>query len=258
MKNNSSFSLNRFWLNFKYTAGINYKQLLHVFVLTTVIVMLLNVIYGAVSDSVFLVYQAKYATLINIYFIFLYISGLKVASCAFSELKNKDEKITYLMLPSSTFEKYFCRLLMTTVMFFIKYTVAYLLGWFIGSIINYFLFGFPIYYLNLYIVGFWKIIAFFIVCHSIFFLGGICFKKFAIIKTVASVFLALVIMIIVIILLALILKQSGFIVPNNLNFHHMAKTIDFVKNWYICLLYIFLPIMCWLIGYYKLKESSIK
>ncbi|MCP4180720.1 MAG: hypothetical protein GY756_23415 [bacterium] len=258
MKNDSSFSLNRFWLNFKYTFGINYRHLLTVFILTVVIIMLLNVIYGAVSDSIVFVYQAKYATLVNIYFIFLYISGLKLASTAFIELKDKDEKIAYLMIPSSIFEKYLCRLLMTTVIFFIKYTAAYLLGWFIGSVINYLLFGFPIFYLNLYIFGFWKIIAFFIVCHSIFFLGGICFRKFSIIKTIASVFFILVMIIIVILVIALILKGSGLIVPSHLNFYHMSKSIIFIKNWYICLLYFFIPIMCWIIGYYKLKESSIK
>ncbi|HJO92968.1 MAG TPA: hypothetical protein QF753_06190 [Victivallales bacterium] len=257
MKKDSSFSLNRFWLNFKYTAGINYTSFLTIFILTVVIVMLLNVILGSVS-SISSVYHSKHTVLANLYFIFLYIIGIKFASSAFSEMKNKDEKITYLMLPASVFEKYFCRLFMTTVIFFIKYTVAYLLGCFIGSIINYYLFGYPVYYLNIYIIGFWKIIAFFIVCHSIFFLGGIWFNKFALIKTIAFVCLILVLAIIVILGLALMLKFNELIGPNNIDFYHMSKSILFIKNWFICLLYIFLPVMCWITGYYKLKESSIK
>ena len=258
MRTEPEFDLDRFYLNFRYTAGVNYNSLITSFVLTVVIVMLVNILMGAASGNIYALYQSKYDILINLYYIFLYIIGFKIASTAFYEIKRKNEKIAYLLLPSSMPEKYLCRLIMTTLLFFIKYTVAFYLGWLLSSVVNFWLFGLPLVFFNIYVPNFWNIIAVFVVLQSLFFLGGIYFRKFPIIKTVASIFLISVVIVIIMFFSALFFKVTGAVMSGNLDVNYLTRSFIVIKYWYIGLFYAFIPIMCWLIGYFKFKETSIK
>ncbi len=257
MKNDSVFMFDRFLLNFRNTVGVNKNSLITSFTLTVVIVMLVNILMGSASGNIYAIYQSKYGILINFYYIFLYIIGFKIASTAFYETRRRDEKSAYLLLPSSMLEKYLSRLIMTTVIFFIKYTIAFYIGWVLGSVVNFWLFCLPLFFLNLYVPGFWNIIAVFVTLQSFFFLGGIYFRKFPIIKTVASIFFITVIISIILFFSSLFFKIAGSVLSGNFDINYVSRNFLIIRYGYIGLFNVLIPIICWLIGYYKLKETSI-
>lgn len=167
------------------------------------------------------------------YLLLLFIGGFWLTSRSFSDLQEPPRSYTFLTLPASNFEKFFSKLLLTSV------------GYILGTIIFYFL-------LSLLVVGFSKLLfpnvqyvfnpfqnhiplycGEYIILQSVFFLGAIYFRKHALTKTI----LALSCFAIIFGLFSLILVKSNALT-------RIVETIFWIG----------LAPFCWIVAYIRLQE----
>jgi len=117
------------------------------------------------------------------YPILLLAGGFYFTSTSFDELNRKEERMNYLSIPASIFEKFSMKLLVTTLGYLVGVTLLYwLFSKFIDSItIHYFQFSF--WKFNPFDDHYLLIIKLYLVIQSLFILGAATFNRFSFFKT---------------------------------------------------------------------------
>jgi len=201
----------------------------------------------------------------------LFFLGLFFSSRAFDELNNPLEKQTYLNLPASTLEKFTSKWILTVIIFplaflvlwiILSYTVAIL----VDKIIGVSSFGFNP--MDSMIFLFIKI---YVAIQGIYLIASVIFTKYEFIKiTFASIILNIITAFCISFLFRIIFYDyfDGWMMigPNgDGNFNPSSSVQEpfysFVENTVprilTYLLFIGLPILTWVVAYFKLKEKEL-
>ena len=268
MKMKEFFKFDRFILISRQGLEKNVSQLLVLWGAVALIIACSTVIFGLTAGNArdFSNFSAKqYMFNIAMFYALLYIIGLQFCSMAFPELKTKETRYSWLLLPGSIFEKFFSRLLFTSLVFFIFYTIAYFIGAFVGATLNVVFFDFNFTVINPFNSTLIKTLIMFFALHAIFFTGGLYFKKLASIKTLAIIlllFLLLIAMFIFFTWFFYLNNDVSVYYANNLSSFMGVPGYTFITSLFkICsniIFFVIIPLFSWFIGYYKLKEIGIQ
>ena len=194
------------------------------------------------------------------YYLIIYLAGVYWAVNAFPELRTREKCSFWLMVPGSVFEKYLSRLFLSSVGFVVLFTVLYFVGVNVGNLINQTIFNRPfIPFIPLETVNIPFNVVLFIGLHSIFFAGGIYFKRYPIVKTTLFVlFVTVLLLISVVIIGGLALSYKGSVSLQNFSEigYYWGVSVAWLRKF---LLYcgVIIPIFSWIIGYFRLKKIEL-
>lgn len=202
--------------------------------------------------------------------ILFFIFGFFLASFTFEAMRSKIKRISYLMTPSTMFEKFFSRFLLVVPIYIGIFLFSFQLADYTRVLL------FSIFYPNIDIfpiglnnfVGsesayfsawsnFFSALASMFFIQSIFALGSIIWFKKVAIKVVACLVALYMLFFVVNGTLIHLLFDSGM----NDFFESLSRYTWFIDNhtWsvYCTILFSFLGVMNWVITYYRFKESEI-
>ncbi len=120
---------------------------------------------------------------------FLFISlfmGIIFTSVSFSVAHNREAGVFYFTLPASVEEKFLVKFLFTAIFSFFSSVLTLFLTSLLTGIIGSLFFGLSFTFFDPFKNSIFKIFLTYLYFHSIFFLGGILFKKNNFLKTVLS------------------------------------------------------------------------
>lgn len=184
-----------------------------------------------------------------VYFIILYGVGFIISSFAFNDLHETRKAYLWLMLPSSSLEKFISKWLLTSMIFALGSLIIYYILSFVillfFALINKQSVSMPIFFdTNL-----WLGIGKYVILQAVILLGAINFKRFTLIKTALSV--GCIFVLISLIVLAL----AGLFYPFS---HHAFASFlrATVEGWHF-IFWIALAPFCWYLTYLKLTESEL-
>lgn len=237
---------------------------------------LILIFSAAIGGMVILlsILSAKYRGPLEIYSIFysifyyvtLYTGGFILTENIFKELHHETKGAAWLSLPASTFEKFTCRLVITAVMYPIGIMMLFFLISLISEGIMRNLWG-PGHGLDLF-NPFTRMILIntliYFILQSVFLLGGVYFKTHAIIMTILSLAIYSFIFYMIIGFTGKILFKDFFFLwhfvymSDIMNSMPGLSFIGSILKWavYIGFWYLLAP-LCWVIGYFRLKEKEI-
>jgi hypothetical protein len=238
---------------------------------------LILIFSAAIGGMVILlsILSAKYRGLLEMYSIFYYVTlytgGFILTENIFKELHHEARGAAWLSLPASTFEKFTCRLVITAVMYPIGIMMLFFLISLISEGIMRNLWG-PGHGLGLF-NPFTRMILIntliYFILQSVFLLGGVYFKTHAIIMTILSLAIYSFIFYMIIGFTGKILFKDFFFLWHSVYMsNHMSSMpglsfeynvhIGSILNWAINIgfWYLLAP-LCWVIGYFRLKEKEI-
>jgi len=183
------------------------------------------------------------------------IGGLVITSASFRDLFYKKQGYFYLTLPASTQEKYFSKLIPTTVLWIFLMLVVYLLyievnAWLIGRP------GLPFNpFRSDTWAPVWTPIKIYLVLQSVFFLGSIYFKKSPFLTTFSIVF-------VIQFFIMVITNMSHWILTNDiydyrLESENLAFPVEIYIGYFFKPLAFMIPIFCWILAYIRLTESEV-
>jgi len=177
MEANQYFSLPRFWQLLQREFAQNKKI---IFLIAAVIVLVI------VFNGLGWAYNREYEFNEFAYPFYLLVSGFVLTSLSFTDMNRSDNKLFYLTLPSSTLEKFISRWLITGPGFAILFTLLY---WFATSValsLGITIFDFNIGAFNFFAYEHPLIFQVYLAVQTLFLLGAVYFRKFAIFKTALS------------------------------------------------------------------------
>ncbi|MDA3940307.1 MAG: hypothetical protein PF693_13530 [Spirochaetia bacterium] len=198
----------------------------------------------------------------------LFAGGLIVTSMVFKEMHKKETAQNYLLLPASNFEKFFSRLLISTIGFALFTLIGVTVISYLSEGVNTLIFKRHNEIFNPFTKMVWTLMAHYLVAQSIFFLGAVYFRKFHFIKTINVIFLLqLSITIITALFVRIVffdlfeglfkigdtslIMQWDKIPLNTSSFTNLIKTLK--------ILYWLVPApLFWTISYFRIKEVEVK
>jgi len=202
------------------------------------------------------------------YMMEFFIIGIFFAGMAFKDFRNKEKTMSYLMLPASSFEKFLSMLMLTTIGFFVSYTLLFELFnllniVIIGSLPN----ALNLELFNPFIPELGKVILVLIPIQALFLIGAATFKKAPLFYTVLYFFVFLLIYGFVI---GLVLKYyTGAMnirsIGDNTQVIYFSgevqnqkeiNSILSIQTFIFFLTYLLAPIF-WLITWFKIKEKEV-
>jgi len=202
--------------------------------------------------------------LIEFWFIGIFFSGM-----AFKEFRNKEKSMAYLMLPASSLEKFLSTLFLTTIGFFISYTLFFgIFNLLNMGIISSFSETLSLELYNPFNQNVWSSIMVFIPVQAIFLAGATTFKKVPLFYTVLYFFLFMLVYGFV---ASLLLKfytgkvSIGSIGDNNGIIYYNSgdelsrsdiNDILSIQTFMFFLSYLLAPIF-WVIAWFKIKEKEV-
>lgn len=207
------------------------------------------------------------------YPIVIFIYCIAVTSFIFAELNVPEKQIDYLMLPSSTFEKYISKFLLTTFGFLLLAVLAHSINTMQVNILNR---GISTNDLQVKSTNFYEMLKLYLVWHSVFFFGSVYFRKMELAKTI----LVLVGIGVFIYFYAQFLKELGLVDLIQLNrflrigfigyndplnqvpsVQSLAKLSwvyhDVLTTSKVILTYV-IPLIFWALGFIRLREIEVK
>ncbi len=199
------------------------------------------------------------------YGIILLAGGFYFTSSSFNELNKKEERMNYLALPASIFEKFSLKLLVTSLGYLIGLTLIY---WIFAQVIDsvtqsYFEWSFRPF--DIRTGSFPLLIKLYLVLQSLFILGAATFNRFAFFKTLFAIgILGIGIGIFTGLCFRGIFAeyfQSFFEPKENVGIIPSIAFRDFMQYTAWPLLqnifwYVLAPVM-WIVAYFKLKEREV-
>jgi len=203
---------------------------------------------------------------------YLLVGGFILTSLSFTEMNRPNGKLFYLTLPASSLEKFVSRWLITGIGFVIVYTIGYYLISSIANGIGQSIFDFNIGSFNFFVE---KNILFFrgyLAIQTIFLLGAVYFRKFAIFKTVLStVFFAICLALVSLLIFRIVMYDlfdglyqfrpemsiNGKIVPIEASHSFQRFVENNVENYARILGFWVVPAVLLVVGYFKLKETEL-
>ncbi len=198
----------------------------------------------------------------------LFAGGLIVTSMVFKEMHRKETAQNYLLLPASNFEKFFSRLLISTIGFALIALIGVTAISYLSEGVNTLIFKRHNVLFNPFSKIVWTLMAHYLVAQSIFFLGAVYFRKYHFIKTINIIFLVQLSITIITALFARMVYIDLFDgifrvgdtslliqwekLPLNANsFTNLIKTLK--------ILYWLVPApLFWIISYFRIKEVEVK
>jgi hypothetical protein len=155
------------------------------------------IVFGAVTAVIYLI---SFITVYNnaasgqLYFTLftniLFAGGLIVSSMMFKEMHRKETAQNYLLLPVSNFERFFSRLLISTIGFAALSLIGVTAISYLSEGVNMLIFKRHNVFFNPFNKTVWLLMAHYFVAQSIYFLGAVYFRKNNFIKTINIIFLA--------------------------------------------------------------------
>ena len=260
----------------KTTNIISPRRLLHLLkrdVLNNITTTL--IIFGAVTAVIYLISaltaynrapsgQLYFSLFTNL----LFIGGLIVTSMVFREMHRKETAQNYLLLPASNFEKFFSRLLISTVGFAAVTLVGLTIISYLSEGVNTLIFNRHNQIFNPFTKTVWMLMAHYFVAQSIYFLGAAYFRKHNFIKTINIIFL---ILISVSILGALFFRIIYFDIFDTFfgikdtslmiqwdKISLAPKTIETLINIAKALYWLIPAPLFWTIAYFRIREAEVK
>ena len=231
-----NFDLKRFGLLIKNDLLIN-KQVIFTSIATVAIVLFLYALIVANGGSNF--HPTAYVLL-------LFIGGFWTTSLAFKDMHDKQRSYIFLTLPCSNFEKFFSKLVLTSV----GYVLATLLGFYLLSLlvagIDALLFQHGQAVFNPLQNDILLYIRDYIILQSVFFLGSVYFKSHAMTKTILSLSCLTLVVILFTFLIVIL-----FLGPYGLSLLHIFTSIFRSVFWLL------LAPFCWFIAYIRLREAEV-
>ena len=191
---------------------------------------------------------------------YLFLFGLYLTTLFFSDLKNSQSTISFLMIPASMFEKFLGKLLITTLGVILSSLILYFVYSVVLSFTSQLLFQKSSLLFNPFRKEVWEMIASFVVLQSLLFFGEIYFKKSALLKTLLSILCLSIAMGIYFIILLWILSDKGnFVLQNQFNFNG-PQLMEYGKGVNNVLTFLFWWLMApffWFLSYIRLTEKEV-
>ena len=250
------FDKQRFYNLCREYIGRDRKDLIRHWIKVTLIFTILAIFAGMIGFSFVATQFGNTAD--GVFTIILYVGIISKALNAFAEYRDKERAIAWMMLPGSILEKFLSRLLITSVLLFAVIYISYFIGINLGNIITALILRNPFYfYIPLNDSTALQNIIFIINLHAIFFAGGLYFKKHPFIKT------CLTVLIISVCLTALLSAFGGFAyaikTSHSGDAYYMMNRYwpDFAGRAAKLLFYCIIPVFCWIISFYRLREKQM-
>lgn len=181
----SHFAINRLGLLIKIYIESSWK----------ITALIMSIIFGSlflvgflldtyVSDSI-IVYSHR-----GNYISTLILGGIILSSLSVRVFGHGLRRYQYLTLPASTFEKFLCVWLMTFVAWVVLFTLLYLCyTWLVNMVGGMLFLSVSFETFELFSWSILQTISYYLVVHSVFMLGAVCFKNYAFAKTLLSLLL---------------------------------------------------------------------
>jgi len=209
----------------------------------------------------------------KVYYVLFFIAGIFISGMAFSDFRNKEKTMYYLMLPASSLEKFLSMLLLTTVGFAIIYTTLFagfnllnilILKSILGAV--------SVPFMDFAFADFINIFLVYLTVQSLFLLGATMFKKSPLFYTFLFSFVAAILYSFVQVMMAKYLfsdlidvvssSKGNYVVstPSSISFVTMYKggdtsTISLQVS-HIFFAYL-LPLSLWVAAWFKIKEKEV-
>lgn len=203
---------------------------------------------------------------------YLVIAGCIFTSFSFAEMDQSYGKQFYLLLPSSHFEKFLSKWLITAIGYFLSFTLGFILIYLIANLLSKAIFDFDLGPLNLFSAQNRFFMQFFFAVQTIYFLGAVYFRKYVVFKTILSQFLVIVISILTGLLLFRLVMFDLFdglyhfnpqqeingkmmpVQPGGSTQLFLQNNIEsYVKLWGLWII----PAILLVVSYFKLKETEL-
>lgn len=193
-------------------------------------------------------------------FITFLITGLVFTSSAFKELQEPTTSVSFLTLPASNFEKFLTGWLFTFSLYSIVSYILYQLSYLFISLLAFAAYGTSPALVSISWNELGIVFMVLFIVHSVFFLGGVWFKKMAFFKTLLVLFVISMIHNFWVFIWARLLmpvndlSEKEFVIsglPVD-DLESYGNTAIFVLKGFMVLI----SIMCLITAYYKLKERE--
>ena len=246
------FDLSRFWLLLKMELFRSRKGLLLIFVIIFGLLFFGGLLLDCAIEKrkIFEGHSSNYV-------FHLMIGGFILSSLAFNDLSDTLKRYRYLMLPASTFEKFLCMWLLTSVGWITVFTITYTIYTVIANAIGALLFS------HMTFIPFDPLenssintIKSYFVLQGIFLVGAAYFKGYVFPKTV----FALILFFTVSSILAYFIMGDEFFnhdcgvgecaVLNEMTSHNVSIALQWIFWWLLA------PV-CWINTYLGLKEQEV-
>ncbi len=258
MLNRIEFNGGRFWHLIKNDLLTNYRTLMIAVGAALGLFLFANIISMISVDRVLV--------LTVFYPLILFIGGFIVTSQAFSDLHHPQRSYVYLTLPASNLEKFFSKLVLTTVGFVVFTLILYFLFSVFMSLVNLMLFGqsYPLF--NPFGQTVWITIGIYAITQSLFLTGAVFFKRNALIKTLFTLFILQLVLSIFVAIVGRILFWDlfhGFEFSINViepSFDIQEKWENFLFGFVDLMKFLFFWVLApflWFVTYTRLKETEV-
>ena len=203
---------------------------------------------------------------------YLLVGGFILTSLSFTEMNPPHGRLFYLTLPASSLEKFVSRWLITGIGFAVVYTLGYYLVSAIANGLGQSIFGFDIGTFNFFTEMNLLVFQVYLAVQTIFLLGAIYFRKFAIFKTILStVFFAICLALVALLIFRIVMYDlfeglyqfrpemsiNGKIVPIEPSHSFREFMENNVENYARMLGFWVVPAVLLVVGYFKLKETEL-
>jgi hypothetical protein len=246
------FDPSRFWLLLKLELFRSRKGLLMTLVIIFGLLFFASLLYVCVVEKKEVFDQHP-----SNYIFHLMFGGFALSSLAFKDLGNTLKRYRYLTLPASTFEKFICMWLLTSIGWIVLFTFTYTIYTIIANAIGSALFS------RMTFLAFEPLSDFsmttmraYFVLHGIFLVGAVYFKGYVFPKTA----LVLILFSTVVALLGYFIMGEEFMnhdcgvgrcaILDEVISHDIAAVMQWIFWWVLA------PV-CWLNAYWGLKEQEV-
>lgn len=203
---------------------------------------------------------------------YLLVGGFILTSLSFTEMNPHDGRLFYLTLPASSLEKFVSRWLITGLGFATVYTIGYYLISSIANGLGQSIFDFNIGSFNFFTEENMLLFRLYLAIQTIFLLGAVYFRKYAIFKTVLSTVLFAICMAITAVLLFRLvmfdlfdglyhfnpeMSINGKTVPVEPSRKYQRFMEHNAENYFRTIGLWVIPAVLLVIGYFKLKETEL-
>jgi hypothetical protein len=250
------FDKQRFYNLCKQYIGRESKDLICLWIKVTVIFAILAVFAGMIGFGFIVTPFGNTAN--SIFTIILYFAIVSKALNAFSEYRDKEQAIAWMMLPGSILEKFLSRLLITSALLFVAIYISFFIGINVGNVITALIWQNNFYlYIPFYESPVLQSMIIVLNFHAIFFAGGLYFKKHPFIKT------CLAVAVIALGITAVLSAFGGLAYAVRTSYsgdtYYMMNRYwpEFAGRAIKLLFYCIIPIFCWIISYYRLREKQM-
>ena len=185
MRLKNHFDISRFWLLLKLELFRSRKGILITLVITFGLLFFMDLLLSTFLEmkKVTHDHSGGYAST-------LIIGGFILTSLAFGDLGNNLKRYSYLTLPASPFEKFFCMWLLTSIGWIVVYTIDYTLYAFVANMVGGMLFSL-VRFVPFDPLGPAALLSmkFYFVLQGIFLVGAVHFKGYVLPKTLFALVL---------------------------------------------------------------------